>query len=332
MNIKFNQLDYYLKNFPSSINICLFLGNDEGQITLAVQAVIRYFCKLNKNTDIIKYSYLTLKETPEILCNEVKSRQLFGNKKIIVINDLTDNITNNIVSILEEKNDHNLILLRADNVKKTSKLYKTQANKNNTLTVSCYNQDQHAVSIYIKDVFRKQNIQYEENLPEYIAAALNTDFLFINTELEKLITYCDGKKVTYQDAHNILVGISLDISLFDLCHSIAIKNAKMFSEQLSRIITENTNYIMIIRVMQNYFLRIINLKNRLLQGEYIDHIINSLSPPVFYKDREKLKYAVNTIPLSRAKLLLKKLIMIEIKCKRFGIAPQLTLYNALLYI
>ena len=120
------------------------------------------------------------------------------------------------------------------------------------------------------------------------------------------------------------------MSLFDLCYSLSIKDKKLFSIQLSRIIFDNINFIKIVRVLQNYFFMIINIKSRLLDGENIENILSALSPPIFFKDRYKLQYAVNQMTLDRARVLFKKFTKVEIDCKRSNFNPQILILNLLL--
>ena len=81
-------------------NFFLLHGKNEG----LKNEIISKLASKNENIEILKLDEKQILENEELFINEIFSSSLFSNKKIIIINQATDKILNNIESIYYKKN------------------------------------------------------------------------------------------------------------------------------------------------------------------------------------------------------------------------------------
>ena len=316
---------------PKDINTYFLVGTDEGQIEVALKKILSSFQRQTRSL-LTRYSYPEIKDNLSVFYDDLKSLQLFGDAKVIVIDGLTDSsCTKEFLSILENRNDRHLIILKAFEVKKTSKFFKAIEKLTDTAVISCYKQDPYQISQHIATALNTACVKYDREIPSYLASLLQPNSMLIDKEIEKLIAYADGNAITKEGIDQLIVD-SADSSIFDLCHSIVTGNKNLFSSQVKRMIQDDISHIMIIRVMQNYFLRAYKIKAQLEVGENLEKVFSSCKPPVFFKDRDKLKVALSKMTQKLSKSILRFLLNLEIECKSTGAVPDLLLERGMLLL
>jgi DNA polymerase-3 subunit delta len=328
MNINLNQLDAYLLKSLITANF-LLVGDDFGQIVYITDKLLKkYFGDEQYYSDTFQYSDLQKDSSP--LRNSLQSLQLFSEKKAIVIKGIGDTIKKEILELVKNKSSDYLLIMQGENLRKSSKSYKELESISGLCIISCYKLDLTSMAIFVDKFLTSQNIKCNKELPSIIAQFLPDNILLAQNELEKIVQYLGNEELTLEIVEKIVLGVK-DFSCMNLCEAIAFKDKGKMLEQLRRIESEGINFVNIIRMLQNYFARVLYVvKEAHLNGSRVEIIINGLKPPVFFKEKSALVKICDTVNYDYATELMNELIELEISCKFTAFNPDMLLYNYLI--
>lgn len=99
-------------------NIILFYGDNSGLKNEVIEKIINDI----KPGKIIKYQENEILLKPEIFYDQIFTKSLFEETKIIIVNQVTDKILKLVNEIDEKKIDEVFLILNADYLEKKSKL------------------------------------------------------------------------------------------------------------------------------------------------------------------------------------------------------------------
>jgi DNA polymerase III subunit delta len=88
--------------------------------------------------------------------------------------------------------------------------------------------------------------------------------------------------------------------------------------------------VRILRVLQDYFLRLHVTKARLAQGEDMELALKKLRPPLFFKHKDAFVAQVNGWTLGLLEQAMTLLMSAEAKCKQTGSDPEVLSSRAVL--
>lgn len=311
-NIHFLQLKNY--NFIDlETKFLLLIGNDEGQIYLAIEIIKKMFFNIQKEAivninmqDIIKNKY--------ILYNEVFLKSLFAKKKIIILNcrmDYNDFFTKNFNKILNYNNNI-LFILNCLDIKKNSFFF--QKLKQNNTIINCYYLNLKQKIYFVSNFLNKNNIKFKNELLLKIINFMPDDLLLIKKELEKIILFLDNAELT-KDKLLIFITNDKKLNIMELAKSIILNDKKSLLNQLNKIAKNKNSYIYIVRNLINSFYRIFNIIKAINNRNTIYNIIQNYNPTIFYKDKSIIIDIYQLITLEKLSNILLELIELENKCK-----------------
>lgn len=313
MNINFKQLDSYLQNGMSHLKFFL-IGDDFGQVIYVTEKLLeRYFNNETYNIEKIEYSVLQKNHTS--LQDHLQSLQLFYEKKAIIIKNVVDPFKKEVVDIIKNSGNKFLLITQAENLKKSSKIYQSFESINKFCFINCYKFDLNSIVNFIATFLRKNNIKFNTEIVNIIANSLPDNLLLINNELEKLIQYLGNEKeLTAEIVQDVISG-SKNIAYINLCHAIIFKDKDNLLQQMERI--QSTNFINMLRIIQNYFSKILFVKNKeRYEKNAINFIINNLKPPIFFKEKNIFLDICNKITFEEALNFMEELAELELSCKK----------------
>lgn len=76
-------------------------------------------------------------------------------------------------------------------------------------------------------------------------------------------------------------------------------------------------------------MRILEVYAATEQSKSIEQGVSSLTPPVFFKQKDNLIKIIKSVPAPHIKTTLKKLLQLELDCKNTRIDPQVLVCNFL---
>ena len=272
---------YILEKNINSIDekITLFYGVNLGLKSDLKAKII----KNNKNSEILRYSQDELLKDKALLENEIKNISLFEKNKIFLVENVNDKILQ-LIQEFENIHSDRKIFLFSDVLDKKSKLRNYTEKSKKCACVACYEDNEISIKKLIDSRLNGFSglSTYNINL---IIDSTNLDRSKLNNELNKIIS-CFPNKNILTEKLEVLLNVKENTDFNKLNDEAFLGNKINTNKLLAQTGMDNEKNI--------FYLNIINLRlEKLMQiNNYnkstIEEAINSLKPPVFWKDKPNL--------------------------------------------
>ena len=283
------------KNFQLSklnfdnYNFYLFYGKNEGFQNEIIQ---EYFIKDFKG-EIIKYDENEVLNNNQIIIEEILNKSLFYEKKIVIVSRATDKSLKIIEEILD-KNFYDIkIIFKSGTLEKKSKLRNFFEKNNKTVIVPFYEDDLKSLLPIINNFIKKNEIKISRESINLLIERANGSRNSLNKELEKIYNYSISNKNLQHEIVKKLTNLSENIDVNELVDQYLIKNTKHVTKILNENNYSDEDCILILRMILIKSKRLLGIIEKNNEGRNIDEVITNVRPPVFWKDKEKVKKQAN---------------------------------------
>ena len=295
---------------PSLNNLFLFYGKNEGFKNEVTKNIIK-----NKN-DILNYEEKEILENEDNFIENLLTKSLFDEKKIIIIKRSTDKILGIIEDLCSKKIEDVIIILNADNLEKKSKLRSFFEKSKKLVCVPFYPDNEQTLSKLTYNFFKNKNISISQANINLIINKCNGDRETLINELNKIEYYSkNGKKINSQDIIK-LTNLNENYSVSELVDNCLAKNKVKIINILNENNFNNEDCILIARSFLNKSKKILQLSKEFEKNKNIELTISSAKPPIFWKDKEITKQQLNQWKPENIKKLIYKLCEIELLIKK----------------
>ena len=326
MKLSFRDIEPFVKAPNPAARVILVYGPDNGLVKERAATMGKTVIDdLNDPFNAVTINASQLNEDPARLHDEAGAMSMMGGGRLIRVEDAADKLTTLLKSYLENPSTENLIIVEAGDLGPRSSLRKLCETAKNAAAVPCYVEDQQGLTRTIRQILNEEQLSIEPDALGWLTINISGDRAKVRSELEKLAIYkgTDKSPITTDDAR-AACGEAGALALDDLVNSAAGHNAENALKTYNKLIEEGVNFIVILRSLQNHFTRLHITKARMEQGENIDQIMKTLSPPIFFKQQPAFKIQANRWSLTGISKVLEKLCQVEAQCKQTG-SPAETL-------
>ena len=209
-----------------------------------------------------------------------------------------------------------LIILKSDNLVKSSKLRKIFDASNNIFSIPCYEDDTKSIVNLVQNFIQNSDLKLNKEVKNYLVQLLSNDRSVNQSELEKIYLYQKNREEELSlEEVKIILNDSASTNLNKVNESIMYGKTKTASKIIHKIFSEGTNSIAIIRSLTNYMLRIQQTKIEIKKHKSFEEAIKILKPPLFWKDKENFQDHCNAWSLKDIEKNLNLLLNAEYECK-----------------
>ena len=298
-------------------NIILFYGENQG----AKEDEISKLLLKNKDKSLSKYNEKQILDDPEIFYNEVLSKSLFENKKIILINYATDKLNKIIEEIFEKEINDISIIINSSLLEKKSKL-RTLFEKNKELIcVPFYPDTPEILSKLTYDFIREKNISISRENINLIINKCNGDRGILKNELDKIYFFAQNKKKISTENILKLINLIENYSISELVDNCLAKNHKKTLHILNENNFNSEDCIIITRTFLSKLKKILKLSKDYQENKDLNKTISNAKPPIFWKDKEIVKQQINKLDPAEITKLIIKINEIELQIKKNNTNP-----------
>ena len=314
MLIKENQLLQKFKEQNLNYVPLLLYGTNEGLIRENYIKLKNFFNQTNFEEIHVVGKLIT--EQPEVLIDEIKTVSMFNDHKIITIDQPLDKN----VEIFEEAfamlPSNTLIIVLANNLKKTSKIRKFFENSKSFFACANYEDDLRSNSQQIQALEKYIGKAFNKDIKNYLNQNLSSDRMISNHEVDKIILLYYGNDATPElEEIKLIFNDNSDLGLSKISQLAFSGKPNKVSINLNRIFAEGVNPIAVVRTMLNYVQRIQVTQIALKKTNDFESAIKSLKPPVFWKDKDNFKLHCKKWPINETVLNFNLLVNTELSCK-----------------
>ena len=288
----------------------LFYGKNEGLKSDSTNNLLK-----NKES-IAKYEEKEILENINIFLENIFSKSLFENEKIIIIKRVTDKILKVIEEIAEKNIEDIKIILNTDALEKKSKLRSFFEKSKKYVCVAFYPDTNQVLSKLTYNFFNQKKISISPANINLIVNKCNGDRETLFNELGKIEYFSkNGKKITEESIIK-LTNLIENHSISELVDNCLAKNEKKIMNILNENNFGNEDCIMITRSFLLKSKKILKLSNEFQSNKNIDLTISSAKPPIFWKDKEITKQQIYKWTPKNIRKLIYKLNEIELLVKK----------------
>ena len=311
MLLKSQELNLKKKDFFKGKIVLLYGENQDLIKDLNEQILIKFKDeqKIQKNIfeeDVIK--------NPENTINYYLNGSLFDeNKNILVIKNCSDKIIETLNKI-KNNIDENTIIINAEILLKNSKLRQFGEYDKLAVCIPCYQETKLDIIKFLAQQLQINKIQLSEKQIEIIINSSSLKRSKIKEVIEKLNLYKNSEKISDQAIDEICTDMDLkkNDEIIDILLS---KNEKNINEFISNMSNYEKNFIEIIIILRSFIIKILDIqKNN--KNLSIDEKIERYKPPIFWKDKDRIKNILKIWSTNNLEKFLSNLNTIETEFKR----------------
>ena len=290
--------------------LILFYGKNDGLKNEAIKRLIK-----EKKT-ISNYEEKEILDNQNNFFENILTKSLFENEKILIIKRATDKI----LKIIEEIADKNVIgtsiIINSEQLEKKSKLRSFFEKNKKFICVAFYPDTNQTLSKLTFDFLKKKKISISSENINLIINKCNGDRETLFNELEKIEYFSKNKEsITTEDIVK-LTNLIENHSISELVDNCLAKNKKKIIYILNENKFNNEDCVLIIRTFLNKSKKILKLSSEFNENKNIDLTISSAKPPIFWKDKEITKKQIYQRSPQNIKNLIYKLTEIELQLKK----------------
>jgi DNA polymerase-3 subunit delta len=311
MLLKSQELNLKTKDFFKGKIILLYGENQDLIKDINEQIIIKFKGeqKIQKNIfeeDVIK--------NPENIINYYINGSLFDeNKNILIIKNCSDKIIETLNKI-KNNIDENVIIINSDILLKNSKLRQFGEYDKLAICIPCYQETKFDIKKFLLQQLQIDKTQLSETQIEIIINSSSLKRSKVKEVIEKINLYKHSGKITDQVIDEICTDVDLkkNEEIIDILLS---KNEKNINEFISNMSNYEKNFIEVIIILRSFIIKILDIqKNN--KNLSIDERIERYRPPIFWKDKDKIKNILKTWNTNNLEKFLSNLNIIETEFKR----------------
>lgn len=285
MKIAAKDVDRFLAD-PKSCAAVLIYGPDRGQVRQRADMIAAKILKdVNDPFNRADVSSDTLEDDPARLADELAAMSFTGDRRLIMIREVTDKIAEIIEGTLPLLNAGNYLIMCADDLGPRSSLRLMAEAASQVAALPCYKDEGAGLAQLIRSTLRGYGLQADDAVVHYLSQELGGDRMIILSELEKLALYFYGETKLDLDAVSAVVNEAGERSFDDVSQAIASGQIEALCRALDRLFMEGEQAVAILRSVQRYFSRLADIHALVAQGQSVEQAVKSLRPPVFFKQQ-----------------------------------------------
>jgi len=263
-------------------------------------------------------------KSPDNIISYYLNGSLFDdNKNISIIKNCSDKILDIINKIKNNIND-NIIILNSEVLLKNSKLRQFGEYDKLAICIPCYQETKFDIKKFLTQQLQINNIHLSDSQSETIIGSSSLKRSKIKEVIEKINVYKNSEKITDQIIDEICTDADLkkNDEIIDILLS---KNEKNINEFISNMSNYEKNFIEIIIILRSFIIKILDIqKNN--KNLSIDERIERYKPPIFWKDKDRIKNILKIWNTNNLEKLLSNLNIIETEFKKNDLNQDIQFY------
>ncbi len=273
-------------------------------------------CFINKKENIYNYEEKEILTEKDYFLENILSRSLFDEEKIIIIKRATEKIYSMIKEISEKDIKGITLIINSENLDKKSKLRAFFEKNKSCACIAFYPDNDQTLYKLSFNFLREKKISLSSSDINIVINKCNGDREKLINELNKIYYFSKSrKKISTEDILK-LTNLTENHDVSELIDNCLAKNKKKIISILNENNFTNEDCILITRTFLNKSKRVLKLVTEYRLNKNIDIVITSAKPPIFWKDKEITKQQIYKWSPSEMKNLIFKLNELELNTKK----------------
>lgn len=315
------QIEAFVQKPPAGLRVALIFGPDSGAVRLrAGQLAQSVVAQLDDPFRITVLDSAAITADPARLYDEMAAQALGGGRRLVRVPQAEEKIALAITRLFADlPPTDTLLLLEAGELDKKSKLRAlAEGSSDQIAAIACYPEEGAARTRLIGDWLRARQVKIAPEALQYLAAVTPPDRLALFSELEKLSLYASPNgSISLEDVQTAL-GDAADADMDSMVLAIGGGDRTALDACLRRLQAEAAAPVAMLRVAQRHFLRLMEVRVAVDQGQSVKDAMNKLQPRVFWKAEAQFARQAQSWSHVKLQRALAALVEAEAQCKRTG--------------
>ena len=271
MKAKAYQVTALKREIQSVYHGALVYGSDFGSVFETAEQIAKIITPdLKDDFCVIRLNPQKIKENKSIVLDNANAMSLMGGRKLIWIKEADNTCSFVPAEVFEQIKTDAFILMTADNLPKNSSLRNEAENHPKCLTIACYEDSEKDIIATITNCLNEQGYRASMAAMNLLKDRLTENRVATKRELEKLMTYVGERKQIEEDDVLAIVTCNTTTSFDTLCMAVAGGRQKEADEVLSLLLASGETSVGIVRILINYFNKLLLAVNAVSNREPID--------------------------------------------------------------
>lgn len=341
MKLSGAKIEAFVKSPDAAVFAVLIYGPDSGLVSQRAEKLSKHVVEdLHDPFRVVDISMERLKDDPALLSDEMAAISFGGGKRLIRIRaeggaGLAPAFKAAFTTATKHTAQDVCVVVTAGDLAATSALRQLFEQGDGIVALPCYVDDARSLTPVIREAIAQHGLRTEQGVVEYLATFCQGDRLMVLKEIEKLALYAgESKQVSLSDAA-ACVGESTESSLEDISNAVLLGQLAPLTQHYEKALHQGIVPIAIIRTLARGLARIAMLMELMEQGQSAESAVQSLRPPVFFKQVSLVTAQARRwemLGLDKLRRAQEKMIEVEIACKTTGNPAELLCHRALFEI
>ena len=321
---------YEIQRNPSNFlkyNFFLLYGENNGLKKEIRESIKVAISQQDTNIELLSLYENDIIDNEENFYNSIYSGSLFSNKKIITINNGTDQIIAQVNNIVDKYPENVFLIIFANVLEKKSKLRNFYETNLKTLCIPCYlDNDKDLEIITIKEL-KKNNIDLSRESMNLLIEKSNNDRNNLKNEIEKIKSFSLNKKKIEIEEIKSIINFSGEYKSDSFINECLCGNIVQYKKILSELYSSAVNQIFLLRILANKIQRLLKMKESESDYDNIDSLLNASKPPIFWKEKPMIKKQLTIWNSNTLKTVISEINHTELLCKKNPQTSKIIFFN-----
>ena len=322
----------YIAKPDPKLRAILVYGPDSGLVRERAESLAKSVAPdLDDPFRVMTLPGSALASDPARLNDEMAALSFTGGRRLVRVKDASDALGGLFGSLLDAPPaGDSVAIIEASELAGRSALRRVFESAKNAVALPCYADGPAELGELVTSVLASHKIAAAGDARDYLVSRLGGDRGLSRAELEKLALYAgDGGRIGLEDAI-ACVGDSAALSVDDAVLAAADGDAAALERALQRAFQEGESAVGIVKAAMRYFEKLHLAGSRIAAGMSADAALQSLRPPIFFKQQARFQGALRQWSPRKAAVALAVLLEAEQQCKRTGFPDRTICSDALL--
>lgn len=332
MKITGAKVEAYLRAPDAAHLAILVFGPDEGLVRERAQRLAKTVVEdLGDPFRVVELTTSQLKDDTALLSDEAAAISFGGGRRLVRVRPAQDACEGACRNYLDQDSPGDaLVILEGGDLNPRSKLRKLFEGAKNAACVPCYADDARTLPDVIRQTLTDRGLNADRDAMALLLQNLGSDRSVTRGELDKLALYM-GDETRVTEAHvRAAVGDSGASALDDIINAAAGGDTAKLETALSRILSDGTNPVQVVRAAQRHFHRLHIARGNMAKGMNVEQAVKALRPPLMFKVADAFKRQLTIWPEAHLARAFEILTQAEIDCKTTGLPAEAVTGRALL--
>lgn len=314
------------------VNSFLFYGENSGRIEDCIDMTVKFIKQKYENINIINVSNEDLKTNSfQSLISNYNNLDLFGNKNIVIFSIIDQKTSKEITKYLANQSLTFYLICKSDQLKKASAFRRFFENSDHSVTVACYEETEQEKNSLIKSSLLDDEIKVSENELSQLSNILSNQRHEILNELQKVKISIKTSKKTLAESIDLICRKS-NGDIDNLVYSLASKEKNNFLVNFFNSKEIQNDLIRFVNYFSEHLFKLLEVKEKIRNGENRNLAVKSLKPPIFFKRLDKFNNQVEQWHEKEILQILKKLFLFRVASLKGKNSGKFQLYFLFLKI